>query len=126
RIKEHPVVLSVQDTTTLNYTSHTTTEGLGPIGTKRSKSKGLLVHDTMAFTPEGTPLGLVDVQCWARNEPAQGTTPPKPRRIEEKESFKWLKSYRATSQVQSLCPGTMLVSVGDRESDIFELFCEAQ
>lgn len=126
RIKEHPVVLSVQDTTTLNYTSHTTTEGLGPIGTKKSKSKGLLVHDTMAFTPAGTPLGLLDIQCWARRETAQGKPPPRPRTIEEKESFKWLKSYRATSQVQTLCPGTMLVSVGDRESDIYELFCEAQ
>jgi hypothetical protein len=126
RIKEHPVVLSVQDTTTLNYTSHTTTEGLGPIGTKRSKSKGLLVHDTMAFTPEGTPLGLLDIQCWARHETAQGTRPSRSLAIEEKESFKWLKSYRATSQVQALCPDTMLVSVGDRESDIYELFCEAQ
>lgn len=125
RIKEHPVVLSVQDTTTLNYTSHTTTEGLGPIGTKKSKSTGLLVHDTMAFTPDGTPLGLVDIQCWARNEAAEGTTPPRSRAIEEKESFKWLKSYRATSQVQTLCPDTILVSVGDRESDIYELFCEA-
>jgi hypothetical protein len=122
RIKDHPVVLSVQDTTTLNYTTHSTTEGLGPIGTKKSKSKGLLVHDTMAFTPAGTPLGLLDIQCWARNE---GTPPPK-RAIEEKESFKWIKSYRSTSKVQSLCPGTMLVSVGDRESDIYELFCEAQ
>lgn len=126
RIKEHPVVLSVQDSTTLNYTSHTTTKGLGPIGTKKSKSKGLLVHDTMAFTPKGTPLGLVDIQCWARNEADQGTTPRRSRAIEEKESFKWLKSYRATSQVQNLCPGTMLVSVGDRESDIYELFCEAR
>ena len=126
RIKEHPVVLSVQDTTTLNYTSHATTKGLGPIGTKKSKSKGLLVHDTMAFTPEGTPLGLLDVQCWARNEADQGTTPPRARAIEDKESFKWLKSYRATSRVQNLCPGTMLVSVGDRESDIYELFSEAR
>jgi len=126
RIKEHPVVLSVQDTTTLNYTSHTTTEGLGPIGTKKSKSKGLLVHDTMAFTPEGTPLGLLDIQCWARNETVSERSPSRTRAIEEKESFKWLKSYRATSRVQSSCPATMLVSVGDRESDIYELFCEAQ
>jgi hypothetical protein len=126
RIKEHPVVLSVQDTTTLNYTSHTTTEGLGPIGTKKSKSKGLLVHDTMAFTPEGTPLGLLDIQCWARNEAAPAKRPRRALPIEEKESFKWLKSYRAVSQVQTLCPNTMLVSVGDRESDIYELFCEAR
>ena len=31
RIKQHRVVLAPQDTTTLNYTAHPMTEGLGPI-----------------------------------------------------------------------------------------------
>lgn len=44
--------------------------------------------------------------------------------IEQKESMKWLKSYRAVEQAQQLCPETMLVSVGDREADIYELFEE--
>jgi len=34
--------------------------------------------------------------------------------IEQKESMKWLRSYRAVSEVQALCPDTTLVSVGDR------------
>ena len=45
--------------------------------------------------------------------------------IEQKESMKWLKSYRTVREVQQACPETMLVSVGDRESDIYELFLEA-
>ncbi|MHB1620890.1 MAG: IS4 family transposase [Sulfuricella sp.] len=45
--------------------------------------------------------------------------------IEEKESFKWLKSFRAVADVQARCPGTLLVSVGDREADLYELFDEA-
>jgi len=45
--------------------------------------------------------------------------------IEQKESMKWLKSYRAVTEVQKLCPQTRLVSVGDREADIYELFLEA-
>jgi hypothetical protein len=126
RIKAHQVVLAVQDTTTLNYTMHRATEGLGPIGAKANGPMGLVVHDTMAFNPEGTPLGLLDVQCWARDLQDIGK---KHRRkelpIEEKESIKWLNSYRAVSEVQKLCPETMLVSVGDRESDIYELFLEA-
>jgi hypothetical protein len=36
-----------------------------------------------------------------------------------------LNSYRAVDQVQQLCSDTMLVSVGDREADIYELFEEA-
>jgi hypothetical protein len=125
RIRAHEVVLAVQDTTTLNYSTHRATEDLGPISTKKSDAVGLVVHDTMAFSPEGTPLGLLDVQCWARDPQDRGK---KYRRkqlpIEQKESMKWLRSYRVVSQVQQLCPRTMLVSVGDRESDIYELFLE--
>lgn len=126
RIREHKVVLAVQDTTTLNYTTHHATEGLGPIATSSKSSVGLVVHDTMAFTADGTPLGLLDVQCWARDRQDVGK---KHRRkylpIEQKESVKWLKSYRTVCQVQQACPETMLISVGDRESDIYELFLEA-
>jgi hypothetical protein len=126
RIKEHGVVLAVQDTTTLNYTAHPATEGFGPIGTKSDKSVGVLVHDTLAFTEQGTPLGVLDVQCWAR-DPAQAGKSEKRKElpIEQKESYKWLKSYRSVCEVQALCPDTVLVSVGDREADIYELFYEA-
>jgi len=125
RLRSHPVILAVQDTTTLNYTAHPP-EGAGPISTSKNSAVGLVLHDTMAFTPEGTPLGLLNVQCWAR-DPAQAGK--KHRRhqlpIEEKESIKWLVSYRAVAEAQKLCADTMLISVGDREADIYELFHEA-
>lgn len=126
RIKEHAVVLSVQDTTILDYSSHHATKGLGPTNTKKDKAKGLILHDTMAFTPEGTPLGLVNVQCWAR-DPAQAGKRDKRKElpIEEKESYKWITSYRAAADIQADCPDTTIVSVGDREADIYELFHEA-
>ena len=65
RIKEHPVVLAPQDTTTLDYNTHPMTEGLGPTGSG-GEGLGMLLHDTLAFTPEGTPLGILDAQCWVR------------------------------------------------------------
>ena len=126
RMQAHPVVLAVQDTTSLNYTAHPMTEGLGPINTKGDKALGLELHDTLAFTPEGTPLGLLDIQCWARDKEDRAKS--KKRNIlplEEKESFKWFKSYRAVGEFQKKCPTTSLVSVGDRESDIYELLWEA-
>ncbi len=125
RLRSHPVILAVQDTTTLNYTAHPP-EGVGPINTSENSAVGLVLHDTMAFTPEGTPLGLLNVQCWARDPEQAGK---KHRRhqlpIEEKESLKWLVSYRAVAEVQKLCSDTMLISVGDREADLYELFHEA-
>ncbi len=60
-------MLAPQDTTTLNYTTHPMTEGLGPINNVNDKSVGLILHDTLAFTQEGTPLGILDAQCWARD-----------------------------------------------------------
>ena len=125
RLRSHPVILAVQDTTTLNYTAHPP-EGVGPINTSKDKAVGLLLHDTMTFTPEGTPLGLLNVHCWARDpEEAGKKYRRKELSIEEKESFKWLVSYRAVAEAQKLCSDTMLVSVGDREADIYELFSEA-
>lgn len=126
RIKDSDIVLAVQDTTILNYTAHPATEELGPINTKKDKAMGLIMHDTLAFSLDGTPLGLLDAQCWARDLDKSGKNKKcKELPIEEKESIKWLKSYRAVSEVQKLCPDTMLVSVGDREADIYELFYEA-
>ena len=125
RIKEHKVVLAPQDTTTLNY-AHPATEGLGPIGTKNDRAMGLLLHDTMAFSEEGTPLGILDAQCWARDPDDKGKSERrKETPIEQKESMKWLRSFRRVAEIQKLCPDTTLVSIGDREADIYELFLEA-
>jgi len=123
RIRQHQVVLAVQDTTSLNYSTHPATQGLGPIGSIPDGIIGLIVHDTMAFSLEGTPLGLLDVQCWARDSAEFGKKHNrKQRSIEDKESHKWLESFRRVAQVQRDCPNTTVVSVGDREADIYELF----
>ena len=126
RIEKHPLVLAVQDTTSLNYSAHPATENIGPIGSSPDGAIGLLVHDTMAFSVDGTPLGLIDVQSWARDPEDFGK---KSRRhelpIEDKESYKWHKSFTAAAKVQKKTPNTRVVSVGDREADIYELFVEA-
>lgn len=122
RIKEHEVVLAVQDTTTLSYTAHAAKD-MGPVNTKGDSAVGLMVHDTMAFTENGVPLGLLDVQCWSRKPEEAGKGALRHSLpIEQKESMKWLNSYCAVGQIQQLCSETMLVSVGDREADIYELF----
>jgi hypothetical protein len=125
RIRRHGIVLAPQDTTTLSYT-HPMTEGLGPTGTQRDKAVGLLLHDTVAFTEEGTPLGVLDAQCWARDPKDKGKRVRcKKLPIEQKESQKWLRSFRKVAEVQKACPNTKLISIGDRESDVYELFWEA-
>jgi len=126
RIKDHAVVLAPQDTTTLNYYHHPATEGLGPVNNKDNKARGLILHDTLAFSEDGTPLGVIDAQCWARHPEDRGKSERRKQLpIEQKESSKWLRSYRKLAEIQALCPDTLLVSIGDREADLHALFAEA-
>jgi hypothetical protein len=118
------VVLAVQDTTSFNYDTHADMEGLGPITRRAEGARGILLHDTMAYTTEGTALGLVDVEVWARDPAQFGKRATRHERpIEQKESIKWLHSFRAAARLQrQLGAATTVVSVGDREADVYELF----
>src|SRR5438094_9882240 len=99
RIRQHSIVLVRQDTTTLNYT-HPMTQGLGPVGTKRDQSIGLLLHDTVAFNEEGTPLGVLDAQCWARDQKDKGKRERRKNMpIVKKESHKRMRSLRKVDTV---------------------------
>jgi hypothetical protein len=69
RMAEYDVILAVQDTTSLNYSTRSSMTGTGPISHNQpgsGGSTGLEVHDTLAFTSAGVPLGVLDAQCWAR------------------------------------------------------------
>jgi hypothetical protein len=122
RVAAERLVFAVQDTTFLNYSTHPETDDLGPIGSDKS-TIGLVLHSTLAFNAAGTPLGFLDVQCWARDGAQFGKRHRrKDLPIEEKESMKWLKSFQQVAEVQRRTPCTRLVSVGDREADIYELF----
>jgi hypothetical protein len=121
RVVRVPVVLAVQDTTEVDWTAHRATTGLGPIGHPRHQ--GLMVHSTLAFTPERVPLGLVAQEVWTRVPEKVGQRATrKQRAITEKESCKWLRSLAAVNEARHECPQTHFVSVGDREADVYDLF----
>lgn len=128
RMAEEDVVLAVQDTTTLNYTHHPSTTGLGPIGSRGPKATlGFVVHATLASTTKGTPLGVFQAQVWARDPKEYGKSAKRAKLpIEEKESQKWLVAYKATAEAQRRLPGTRIVNVCDREADIFDVFEESR
>lgn len=121
RIRQVPVVLAPQDTTYLDWTHHPHTTGLGPLASE--KRQGLLVHSTLALTPERVPLGVLQQQVWARQADTYAQLKDhKQRRIEEKESHKWLTSLESVIAARQACPNTHFVSVGDREADVYDLF----
>ncbi len=124
RVRAHRLVLAVQDTTALNYSTHPATAGLGPIGSRSRKTLGLLLHSTLAITPSGTPLGFLHSAVRARSQ--RGIIPDRHQRpLLAKESYKWVESLKACQQGARLCPETLLVNVTDREGDLYELFVQA-
>jgi hypothetical protein len=127
RMKQYPVVLCVQDTTELDYTSKPQIQGLGPL--TYEASVGLYIHPTLAITPDRLCLGVLDQWSWSRDADDHGGKSRQhrlKRAIEDKESFRWLEGYRRVCDLQTVLPQTRLVYMADRDSDLFELFDEGQ
>lgn len=87
------------------------------------------MHSSLVVTEEGLPLGLAAVKFWNRDK-FKGTAQLKrkinPTRvpIEAKESVRWLDNLRQS--IALLEQPDRCVHVGDRESDIYELYCLAR
>jgi hypothetical protein len=90
---------------------------------------GILMHSSLAVTTGGLPLGLAAVKFWNRKK-FKGTAALKrkvnPTRvpIEKKESIRWLENLKQSTEL--LGEPARCVHIGDRESDIYELFCTGQ
>lgn len=92
---------------------------------KQYTVRGVLMHSTLALTMEGLPLGLAATKFWTRKQfkgcdALKRKTNPTRVPIEEKESFRWLENLRQSTLLASNPQDC--VHIGDRESDIFELF----
>ena len=125
RMQAYALVLALQDSTYLDFTAHPQTEGLGPLGTPTQQLQGMVQHTTLAVTPTGLPLGVLTQAIWTREaEPAaMSAYEQRKRPIEDKESYKWLTALAET--VRLTPPGVQVVSVCDREADVYELFVRA-
>jgi Transposase DNA-binding/Transposase DDE domain len=90
---------------------------------------GIQMHSSLAVTTAGLPLGLTAMKFWTRSE-FKGCNALKkkinPTRvpIEKKESIRWLENL--TQSTALLNDPQRCVHIGDRESDIYELFCTAE
>jgi hypothetical protein len=123
RIAQHPVVLLPQDSSELDFTAKKDkVQGLGPLNDENRV--GLSVHPTLALTPERLYLGVVHADFWARPDLAQGDL-RKQKAIEDKESSYGLDGYRHACAGAEQAPDTLIVSISDREGDIYECFAAA-
>jgi hypothetical protein len=120
-------VLLVEDTTSLDYSTHPAATGLGLIGD--GGGVGLYLHTTLALRvhrwtdehePDVTVLGLFGQQHWIRREPTGAAKEKKARRLRRpRESQRWASIFAETGGPP---PQSRWTFVADRESDIFEVF----
>lgn len=118
-------VLILQDTTHLNYDGHKKKEEL--FSTHSYVKKGLKIHASIAFTTSRINLGLLQaIMLTGKKEKDEKTTwEKKSRPIEDKESYKWIQSFRMTQKIASENPEKIFFNIADREGDIYELFLES-
>ena len=63
RIEGYPIVLAIQDTTELDYSNHSDTQGLGYL--RGENTKGMLLHSVLSVSNSGVSFGLLDQRLWA-------------------------------------------------------------
>ncbi len=107
RMAGQAVVLCIQDTTELDFTTQPGIAGLGRLSYEAQH--GLYVHPTLAVTPAGVALGVLDAWMWARKPKDQPDV---------KESTRWVEGYQIVADLAETLPDTRLVYVADREGDL--------
>jgi hypothetical protein len=124
RLRAHPRVLCIQDTTELDYTTKKDSiVGLGPLNYE--SRWGMYLHPTLVLTPERVPLGLLDAYTWVREPGSLGQEKDRGRPLEEKESLRWVDGFARVNALAETLSDTRLTYIADRESDIYDLFVEA-
>lgn len=124
RMQEQSVVVIAQDTTELDYTDHPPTDARC---LNKENRLGLYDHTHLAVTPDGLSLGVVGVEYFDRDAEGLGKSKERSKLpIEEKESLRWLTGYRLACELARDCPETQIVSVADREADLYDIFMEAE
>jgi len=115
-------VLAVEDTTTLSYSHEAAHDELGDLGGPSGRQgRGFQVHSVLLVdaASEHT-LGLVEQQRWCRDSAKRGQRHRRGQRAyEDKESVKWQRASEALSARMGEAM-TRVVSVCDREADVFE------
>ncbi len=112
RCRLEPVILAVQDTTTLNYGTLAATSGLDGLGGGGKGTDGILAHCGVALNGSGRPLGLFTLDADFRRRP-------------DRDSTRWIDGLRRAGELAEACPDAKVVSVCDREGDFWALLREA-
>ena len=119
RLSGHKILLSIQDTTDLNFTHHGKKQGMGHLD--HPFSKGLKVHSSLVVSEQGVPQGLIYQHVWARDPKTLGKKHNRSKlKTKDKESQRWLDAL--TVNQDDIPSDKCLITIADREADIYDFF----
>jgi hypothetical protein len=128
RMTSETQVLLLHDTTYIDYKYRPQTQGLDIINRAPISGRvneGLIVHNSLALSTTGVPLGLFD-QYFVDRKVVRGRhitkNSSKTQPFQDKESARWMRGIRQFNQAKTI---QNVVHIADREADIYELYREA-
>jgi hypothetical protein len=131
RINSHTgTILIPHDTTYFDYNGRLKTADLDRVAKGKhgeNGSSGLILHNSLAITDTGHPLGLLHQKFVKREQ-----VDPNPRKkkrslvhklpVKKKESYRWIESIKKIQELNFT--KNNIVHITDREGDFYELYRE--
>jgi hypothetical protein len=116
----YPLLLAIEDTTTLSYKHRSIRADLGHVN-QGNRYRGLLAHSILLFAPETLDVvGLIEQHRWTRDIKTRGIRRENLKRpYEEKEGYKWESASRNMAARLGTAMANV-ISVCDREADIYD------
>lgn len=119
RLQSQEMVLSIQDTTDLDFTHHPKKKDMGILD--HPALRGLKAHSCLAVSAEGVPQGLIHQHVWTRDPKTVGKKHKRSKRAtRDKESQRWLNALKASQE--AIPEDIQVITIADREADIYDLF----
>ena len=118
-------LLLVQDTTELDYSTHESLRGAGPLSA--ITRRGFFLHNRLLIAEEsGVPLGLCGAEIVTRSDAEHGLGEVRKKKLplEAKESMRWMNGYNEACAVAAELPAQEVIMVADREADIYDIFAK--
>jgi hypothetical protein len=118
------VTLFIQDGTELDFSHHPKVVGLGRLN--KLKRHGMLLHTTLAVAPaQDNVLGVAAQRVWQRSPKVAGES-KNACSYRANEYDVWAETLQEIGPAPARHSGVTWISVGDRASDIYGYFRQAQ
>lgn len=122
--QDEEFIYAIIDGTSLSLTDRAKAKGFGSVGKRSLPTSGLKIIDAIGVASDGTPIGLLDLQSWARG-PKKAISRAKSRKSMASEVRHWVDAIDLVA-ARALRTGVVPWIVIDREGDCSAILLAAK